>query len=90
MTDGVREQTEQEGRPAGILHQKGNITIWVKTWGEIIEECKARLHFFEEKLQYQAGKEAGLEYLQRAYAQYIPNSVQCGNGPSSGRDGASP
>ena len=83
MTDGVREQTEQEGRPAGILHQRGNITIWVKTWGEIIEECKARLHFFEEKLQYRASKEAGLEYLQRAYAQYIPDSMQENRGAAS-------
>jgi hypothetical protein len=89
MTEGVRDQSEQEGRPRGILHRKGNITVWVKTWAEIIEECKARLNFFEEKLQYRASRETGLDYLQRAYAQYVPDGLQNVDGvcPKAGEIG---
>lgn len=49
----VRRAT-QAGRPAGILYQPEDlpITVWIKTWGQIIEEAASRMRFFEERLGY--------------------------------------
>lgn len=49
--DTVRERITQTGRPVGLLLEKPTHQVWVKSWGEIIRECEARLHFISEKLQ---------------------------------------
>jgi hypothetical protein len=48
----VRRRVNQRDRARGILFQdeEQRITIWIKTWSQIINDCKARLRFFAEKL----------------------------------------
>ena len=57
--------------PHGKIHEKDNSSIWVKTWGQILDENRARLQFFQERLEYQADKGASLEYLQERYAEFL-------------------
>jgi hypothetical protein len=47
----VNERITQSGRPLGLMLDKATHRVWVKTWGEIVRECEARLHFISEKLQ---------------------------------------
>jgi hypothetical protein len=47
----VEERITQTGRDRGILIERPTHMVWVKTWGEIVRECEARLHFISEKLQ---------------------------------------
>lgn len=47
----VEQRITQTGRDPGILIERPTHRVWVKTWGEIVRECEARLHFISEKLQ---------------------------------------
>lgn len=47
----VGERITQSGRPVGLLLEKPTHKVWVKTWGEVVRECEARLHFISDKLQ---------------------------------------
>jgi hypothetical protein len=58
-------------RSDGLIYQRGNISIYVKTWGQVLESNRARLQFFQEHLEYQADKGASLKHLQEHYAKFI-------------------
>jgi hypothetical protein len=61
-------------RPEGILFEdeENRITVWVHTWGQIIESSRGRLEFFKEKLEYSADQDSGLEYLRKTHDKYLP------------------
>lgn len=69
----AKVKTRQKDKPRGQLSQTddGRIEVWVKTWSEIIAECKARLRFVQEHLQTNISKEASLKYLQETYDKYL-------------------
>jgi hypothetical protein len=66
-------KTRQKDKPRGLIAQTddGKIEVWVKTWSEIIAECKARLRFVQEHLQTNVSKEASLKYLKETYDKYL-------------------
>jgi hypothetical protein len=72
ITDEARENMQDRGK--GILHryEDGRATIYLRTWGEILEECRGRLTFFQERLQYAFDDESALAYLRRAHSKYLP------------------
>ena len=43
-----------------------------RTWGEIIDDCKERLKFVSDKLDYLATSDAGLDYLRKLHSAAIP------------------
>jgi hypothetical protein len=69
----ARVRTRQKDKPRGLITQTddGKIEVWVKTWSEIIAECKARLRFVQEHLQTNVSKEASLKYLKETYDKYL-------------------
>jgi hypothetical protein len=71
-------RTRQQGRPFGILDQIDDLRlrIWVKRWGQVIEDCWARLNFFRDRLQYSASQESGLELLGKTYEKYLPSTLK--------------
>jgi hypothetical protein len=73
-----RRTTSQANRPDGLLHEAEDqrISIWVKTWGQIIDSCKARLRFFQERLEFMADKDAGLKHLKKTYDKYLPKHLR--------------
>jgi len=74
ISTNVRKEAKQQGRPEGVLYadDEGKMTIWVKTWGQIVNEAKGRLNFFQDSLQYCARDETALEYLRREYERHLP------------------
>jgi len=56
---------------SGQIHKKGNIAIFVKTWAQVLDENRARLQFFQERLEFQADKGESLKYLQERHAKYL-------------------
>lgn len=54
-----------------ILHKENNLTVYVKTWAEIIEENKSRLQFFKEKLEYSMDDDSAMEYLRNKYSRFM-------------------
>jgi hypothetical protein len=73
LDDYARREVNQLNRPKGMLHQSDDpsITIWVKTWSQVISDCRARLRFFSEKLNYAPDRDASLEHLRTTYSKYL-------------------
>jgi Histidine kinase-, DNA gyrase B-, and HSP90-like ATPase len=69
----VRRKVSQRDRARGILYQddEQRITIWVKTWSQIINDCKARLRFFAERLNYAPDRDSSLAHLKTTYHKYL-------------------
>ena len=59
----------------GIILSKDNITVGIKTWGQTIAENKARLQFFQEKLEHQVDDDTALKHLQNKYHQILSGVV---------------
>src|SRR5215203_488718 len=59
--------------PRGVVFQASEpaITIHAKTWSEVLQENKARLRFFQEKLEHTADRGTSLRYLQETYDAYL-------------------
>ncbi len=75
VTEQMRRRSTQKDRAQGIIYQddKDRITIWVKTWGQLIEECRARLRFFEEKLKFTPDRDSSLAHLKATYPKHLAN-----------------
>jgi hypothetical protein len=58
-----------------LVFKEDNITVGIKTWGEIIEENRARLQFFQEHLQYDADENSALQYLQERHKQFLEGVI---------------
>ncbi|MGB5083667.1 MAG: ATP-binding protein [Methylocystis silviterrae] len=69
----ARHEISQRDRPHGMLHQAvdPSCTIWVKTWSQIINDCRSRLQFFAEKLNYTPDRDSSLEHLKTTYHRYL-------------------
>lgn len=69
--DGDRERRQRD-RPFGLVDAPDDapIKVWVRTWGEIVEDCEHRMKFFQTALKVQASRDEGIEYLRRRYADY--------------------
>jgi hypothetical protein len=59
-----------------LVLKDDNIAVGVKTWGEIIEENRARLQFFQEHLQYIADESAALRHLQERHKRFLEGVIE--------------
>lgn len=75
LTEDAAAEAEQDGRERGIVHQKGNTTIRAKSWGELIDNARTRLGFFQEQLNFQADRDSAKSYLKRYHEKYLPAAV---------------
>lgn len=76
ITDEARRAASQANRPEGVYYDDDRGTrIWVKTWGQLIEDCTARLNFFQTSLKYTPDDESALAYLKELHAAYLPPQV---------------
>lgn len=84
----VRREINQKDRARGILFQDDElrITIWVKTWSQIINECKSRLRFFAEKLNYSPDRDSSLAHLKTTYHKYLADLFTATDEPLSEPD----
>lgn len=49
--------------------------VGIKTWGELIEENRARLQFFQEHLQHSADESTAIKYLQEKHSQFLEGVI---------------
>jgi len=72
-------KSEIEGGPdpeRRLIWKNKNISVGVKTWGELIEENRARLQFFQEHLQHNADESAAIQYLQERHSKFLDGVVE--------------
>lgn len=72
-------EAQVDGLPKGVVFQSKaaaernyNMTVWAKSWAEVIEQCSARLRFFQERLNYHASQSSGKQFLVETYPKFIP------------------
>jgi len=77
ITDEARREARQRNRPEGLVYddEELRITVWAKTWGSILNDCKARLNFFKQQLQYEADRDSAKAYLTKAHEKYLPKAM---------------
>lgn len=73
MKADVRRRSEQANRPKGILYQDASqrITVWAKTWAQVIEDAHTRMRFFQNELGYTPDRDASLDHLKKVYAKHL-------------------
>jgi Histidine kinase-, DNA gyrase B-, and HSP90-like ATPase len=82
VSTGVRGTADEERRQhpdqfglASTL-QDGRVRIWVKTWGEILQDAEHRLKFVKKKLGYDPGEIEALDYLRKEHEARLPTPMQ--------------
>lgn len=63
-------------RDDGEIMRNDNVSVFLKTWAQMIDENRARLQFFQEKLAYQVDKGASLGHLQQHYGRYLDGVLE--------------
>ncbi|MEV4722739.1 ATP-binding protein [Micromonospora humida] len=67
----VRIEAHQKDREPGCVwdyeEDGARIRVWARTWSEIIEECRDRLHFFREHLAHDPDMAQAIEYLNNTH-----------------------
>ena len=74
----AKSEANQRNRPRGMVSDIPdlNITVWIKTWAEVINDARSRLHFLNAQLAYQADSDSSKAYLNKAHAKFIPSNMQ--------------
>jgi hypothetical protein len=74
MDDYATLRARQKGKPHGLINETEDpgTTIWAKTWGEVLEDCRSRLTFFRERLNYAVDRESSLEHLRATHGHLFP------------------
>ena len=76
--DHAEMELDNDAYAEGIIYKtskKQDITIWVKTWSELLAENKHRLEFLREKLNYNVDKEKALDHLKSTYSEYVKGVI---------------
>lgn len=73
LDDYAERKAKQSNMPRGMTYQSDDpsITMWVKTWSQLINECRSRLKFFAEKLSYAPDRDSSMEHLKTTYSKYL-------------------
>ena len=69
-------QMKLRDRPRGQLEKGDNYTVWLRTWGQLFEDCRARMQFLRDALELQTRNEVGVRHLQTAYPAHMPVIVE--------------
>ena len=71
-------ELENDAYENGVIYKttkKQDITIWVKTWSELIADNNHRLEFIRDKLNYNIDTDQALNHLKKTYAEYIEGVI---------------
>ncbi len=77
MDEHVKIKARQTHLPRGMVHQSSepDISIWVRTWAQNLDENKARLKFFQEHLNYEVDKGEALKFVSEKYRHFLEGVV---------------
>lgn len=82
MTPRLRQRASQKDRERGLLFEPdlpgaphAKVRVWVRTWGEIIEDARRRLSYFQDQLEHDPSFEEARDYLRRNHGNVIPEAL---------------
>lgn len=75
LDDFAKSEASQKGRQRGIVSEYDdlNITVWARSWADVINDARSRLYFFNTQLDYEANRDSARAYLKKAHARFIPD-----------------
>jgi hypothetical protein len=73
MEEYAKRAANQANRPSGMIYQSDDktITIWARTWAEVLHANRQRLRLFQRNLELNADKDEALEFLRKTYSSVI-------------------
>ncbi|MFD9946266.1 ATP-binding protein [Nonomuraea sp. NPDC059023] len=71
----VEKMANQKGRDPGIVVEGESFVVRAVTWAEVIQDARHRLAFVRQALDYQSTNDTGIQYLQRAHSQHLPDLI---------------
>jgi hypothetical protein len=74
MDENAHREVRIADKPEGLSWDSDDdpkAKIWVRTWAQLIHDCRTRLKIFQEALNYSANTDASLEYLKETYARVL-------------------
>ncbi|MFI5937853.1 DUF2397 domain-containing protein [Actinoplanes sp. NPDC051494] len=67
MSDFARAKTHTPDRPPGCIElfqsKTGTARVWLRSWSQVIDDCKERLTYFTEKFAHDPTVDQAMEYL---------------------------
>jgi len=82
IDDDVRQEASQRGREQGPVFEPdlpeapgAQVRVWVRDWGQIINDAKRRLDYFQKSLQHDPSLDDAREYLRRNHGDVIPEGL---------------
>ncbi len=80
LGDFAKARVNQSDRRPGLIDQQKNplISVWVKTWAQIIADCNSRLQFFFDELKYVPTTSDSLQKVREICKKYVPDLGNAG------------
>lgn len=76
MNDEASEECNQSDREWGHVDSKEGLNVFVRKWGDLLNEAEARHQFLKEKLDYGISEEEeGIILLKNKYREYLPEEI---------------
>ncbi|MBN3755338.1 ATP-binding protein [Paraburkholderia sp. Tr-20389] len=74
----AKKEANQRDRPKGQVYDDAdqNITVWVRSWADVINDARAKLRFINQQLSYEADAESAKDYLRLTHAKFIPDVLE--------------
>jgi hypothetical protein len=82
----IEDRRRLAGKPRGLVvdPEGGNLRVWVRTWGEVLEECTHRLKFIRRELTYDPTSDQAMEFLRATYPDFLPTALRGTGGEAGG------
>ncbi|MEX2603608.1 MAG: ATP-binding protein [Gracilimonas sp.] len=76
LNDDAELECNQADREWGLIELKPGLKVYVKKWGDILNEAEARHQYLKKKLGYEVKEEdEGIILLKKKYKEYLPDLV---------------
>ena len=72
MDQKAQKKARQKDRPIGVTSEGDNYRVWVRTWAEVLEENRRRMHFYKDHLNH---KSPGDDALEATLSKYLRTSL---------------
>ena len=69
----AKRKTRQLNCPPGRIYASddGMVEVWVKSWAEVLDACKSRMKFVQDKLNANVDTDSALKYLKKTYEKHL-------------------
>ena len=75
MDEAIRSQRDDNHWHPGFVKDFGTYRLFVIMWEELLEQVENRLEWIRQELSLVSNDAAGIEYLKRSHALYVPPTI---------------